>query len=105
MQSKPAGISTAPVTDQSKFITNKVSSWSVADPGFPVGGGAWTSYGGAVDPRGGYVSKVLHVKMKESGPVGGGARAGRVPPRSANGGTAKTTKKLHCATSVVGWPV
>ena len=33
---------------------------------------------GAVDPRGGYVSKILHVKMKESGPVGG-ARAGRAP--------------------------
>ena len=26
---------------------------------------------GAVDPRGGYVSKILHVKTKESGPVGG----------------------------------
>ena len=38
---------------------------------------------GAVDPRGGYVSKILHVKMKESGPIGG-ARAGRAPPRSAN---------------------
>ena len=35
---------------------------------------------GAVDPRGGYVSKILHVKTKESGPVGGGAP----PPRSAN---------------------
>ena len=35
---------------------------------------------GAVDPRGSYVSKILHVKTKESGPVGG-AR----PPRSANG--------------------
>ena len=31
--------------------------------------------GGAVDPRGGYVLKILHVKMKESGPVGG-----RAPP-------------------------
>ena len=38
---------------------------------------------GAVDPRSGYVSKILHVKTKESGPVGG-ARAGRAPPRSAN---------------------
>ena len=55
---------------------------SVADPGFPVGG-AWTSYGGAVDPRGGYVSKILRVITKESGPVGGGARRAR-PPRSAN---------------------
>ena len=38
---------------------------------------------GAVDPRGGHVSKTLHVKTKESGPVGE-ARAGRGPPRSAN---------------------
>ena len=28
---------------------------------------------GAVDLRGSYVSKILHVKTKESGPVGGGA--------------------------------
>ena len=34
--------------------------------------------GGAMDPRGGYVSKNLHVKMRESGPIGG-ARAGRAP--------------------------
>ena len=27
--------------------------------------------GGAMDPRGSYVSKILHVNMKESGPVGG----------------------------------
>ena len=39
--------------------------------------------GGAVDPRGGYVSKILHVKMKESGPVGGGVCRAR-PPRSTN---------------------
>ena len=54
----------------------------VADPGFPVGGGV-DLVRGAVDPRGSYVSKILHVKTKESGPVGG-ARAGRPPPRSAN---------------------
>ena len=53
---------------------------SVADPGFPVGGGV-DLVGGAVDPRGGYVSKILHVKMKESGPVGGGGgRAPGAPP-------------------------
>ena len=51
----------------------------MADPGFPVGGGV-DLVRGAVDPRGGYVSKILHVKTKESGPVGGGARAGRAPP-------------------------
>ena len=44
----------------------------MADPGFPVGGGV-DLVRGAVDLRGGYVSKILHVKMKESGPVGGGA--------------------------------
>ena len=38
-------------------------SMSVADPGFPMGGGA--------NSRGGYVSKNLYVKTKESGPVGG----------------------------------
>ena len=48
-------------------------SLSVADPGFPVGGGV-DLVRGAVDPRGGYVSKILHVKMKESGPIGGGTR-------------------------------
>ena len=34
---------------------------------------------GAIDPRGGYVSKILYVKMKESGPVGG-ARPPLDPP-------------------------
>ena len=36
--------------------------------------------GGVVDSRGGYVSKILYVKTKELGPLGG--RTGR-PPRSA----------------------
>ena len=55
---------------------------TVADPGFPVGGGVDLVLG-AVDPRGGYISKILHVKTKESGPVGG-AHARRAHPRSAN---------------------
>ena len=46
----------------------------VADPGFPVGG---------VDSRGGYVSKILYVKTKESGPLGG-RTPGTPPSRSAN---------------------
>ena len=50
--------------------------FTVADPGFPVGGGRGPRRG-AVDPQSGYVSKILHVKTKESGPVGGGA--GRAP--------------------------
>ena len=57
---------------------------AVADPGFPVRGGGVDLVGGAVDPQGGYISKILHVKTKESGPVGGG-RAPGAPPRSANG--------------------
>ena len=48
---------------------------AVADPGFPVGG---------VDSQGGYVSKILYVKTKEFGPLGG-ACAGHDPSRSANG--------------------
>ena len=35
--------------------------------------------GGGVDSRGGYVSKILYVKMKELGPLGG-ACARRAPP-------------------------
>ena len=55
---------------------------AVADPGFPVGGGRGPRRGG-VDSRGGYVSKILYVKMKEFGPLGG-ACAGHAPYRSAN---------------------
>ena len=36
----------------------------MADPGFSVGGGG-------VDSRDSYVSKILYVEMKESGPLGG----------------------------------
>ena len=38
--------------------------------------------GGGVDSRGGYFLKILYVKMKESGPLGGHAPG--MPPRSAN---------------------
>ena len=60
-------------------VQRDLHSITVADPGFPVGGGGVDLVWGAVDPRGGYVSKILHVKMKESGPVGGGARRARPP--------------------------
>ena len=50
--------------------------FAAADPGFPVGG-RQPRRGGA-NSRGGYVSKNLYVKMKESGPVGG-VRAGGAP--------------------------
>ena len=45
---------------------------AVADPGFPVGEG--------VDSRGSYVSKILYVKMKESGPLVGVCRARPLDP-------------------------
>ena len=35
--------------------------------------------GGGVDSRGSYISKILYVKTKELGPLGGAARAGRAP--------------------------
>ena len=49
---------------------------SVADPGFPIGGRGPRR--GGVDSRGGYVSKILYVKTKESGSVGG-VCAGHAP--------------------------
>ena len=57
-----------------------MNNYSVADPGFPVGGRR--PYRGGANSRGGYVSKNLYVKTKESGPVGG-VRAGGAPPGSA----------------------
>ena len=41
----------------------------MADPGFPVG--VFDLVAGGVDSRGGYISKILYVEMKESGPLGG----------------------------------
>ena len=38
--------------------------------------------GGGVDSQGSYVSKILYVKTKELGPLGG--RMPGAPPRSAN---------------------
>ena len=52
--------------------------------------GAWTSQGG-VDPRGGYVSKILYVETKESRPSEGCAPG--TPPRSANGLTSRNGLK------------
>ena len=53
--------------------------FAVADPGFPVEGGL-DLVGGGVDTRGVYISKILYVKMKELGPLGGDAGIGRAPP-------------------------
>ena len=48
----------------------------MADPGFPVGG---VDLVGGVDSQGGYVSEILYVKTKESGPLGGVRRARPLP--------------------------
>ena len=54
---------------------------SVADPGFPIGGVDLVGGGGGgVDSRGSYVSKILYVKMKESGPLGGVRHARPLDP-------------------------
>ena len=52
----------------------------MADLGFPVGGRGPRRRG--MDSRGGYVSKILYVRTKESGPLEG--RALGAPPISAN---------------------
>ena len=45
------------------------SELTVADPGFP--GGGIDLVGEGVDSWGSYVSKILYVEMKESGPLSG----------------------------------
>ena len=58
-------------------MTN-LDRYSVADPGFPVGGAV--DLIGVIDSRCGYISKILYVKTKESGPFGGAACAGHAAP-------------------------
>ena len=50
---------------------------AVADPGLPIGGR------GGMNSRGSYISKILYVKTKESGPLGGRV-PGTTPSRSTN---------------------
>ena len=57
---------------------NGCDNFAVADPGVPLGGIDLVGRGG-VDSQGSYISKIIYVEMKESGPLGGG-----VPTRSAN---------------------
>ena len=50
----------------------------MADPGFPVGGGVDLVGGaGGFDSWSSYISKILYVEMKESGPLVGGVRWAR----------------------------
>ena len=53
---------------------------TVADPGFPVGGGI--DLVGGSDSRGGYILKNLYVETKDSGPLVGACAD--TPPRSAS---------------------
>ena len=48
----------------------------MTDPGFPVGG---VDLVGGADSRGGYISKMVCVEMKESGSLRGGACTGHAP--------------------------
>ena len=59
---------------------------------------------GAVDPRGSYISKILHVKMKESGPIGG-ARTGHAPPRSANESVITLSRCSYLWSTMAGFGV
>ena len=70
--------------------TLKISLWqllttyptqTVADPGFPVGA---VDLVGGVDSRGGYVSKILYVETKKSGPLGGVRRSRPLDPPMPN---------------------
>ena len=61
------------------YTVSKMSSFAVADPGFPIGG-AWTRWGG-MDLRCRHFSVKMYAKMKELGPIGGGVRPARPPPQ------------------------
>ena len=50
-------------------IEENNNTYSVVDPGFPVGG---ANLIGGANSWGSYVSKKLYVETKESGPLGGG---------------------------------
>ena len=56
--------------------------YTVADPGFPIGGGV--DLMGGHDSRGGYVSKILYVETKESGSLGGVRLAHPLDPPMVN---------------------
>ena len=52
----------------------------MADLGFPVRGGGRGPRRGGMDSQGGHISKILYVKTKESGPLGGGGVRQACPP-------------------------
>ena len=62
-----------------RLSINYFETSTVADPGFPVGGGA-EPLGGGADLQRGCFSVKTYAKTKELDPVGGGARRRRPPP-------------------------
>ena len=69
----------------------------MADPGFPIGGGV-DLVGGGVDSWGSYVSKILCVKTKELGPLGG-AHTWHIPldlPMYRQAGGGPSTERHSC---------
>ena len=52
------------------FLIWNILQHTVADPRFPIG--ARGPRRGGMESQGGYVSKILYVETKESGPLGGG---------------------------------
>ena len=72
----------------------------MADPGFPVGGRRPRT--GGVDSRF-YISKILYVETKESGPLGGVRRARPLdPPMHCNWYYATPKCKTGTSAHVVG---
>ena len=62
-------------------FSNTLFPITVADPGFPIGGGGRRPIGGrGANLQDVHFSAKMYVKMKEMDPVGGGARAGGAPP-------------------------
>ena len=65
--------------------------YTVADPGFPVGGHAPVR--GGMDLRCGHFLVKMYAKTKELGPIRG-ACAGHAPPRSTNATNNKYIPKI-----------
>ena len=71
----------------------------MADPGFPVGGGAHLIEGGELTPDAATFRKICMSKRKNLDPWGGGVDAGRAPgtpPRSTNGDVVIANANAHC---------
>ena len=71
---------------------------SVADPGFPVGGGV-DLVGGTLTSEAGMFQKFCMSKQKNLDPWGGGRAPGTSPSRSAN------AVALHCNARIASWNV